>query len=47
VEAVAEDEAQAVWGDLGGRLKTLRWEAVDDHDAPAEVQADHRVGGGG
>jgi hypothetical protein len=36
-EAVAEDEAQAAWGGLGGRLKALRREVVD-------VKADVKAG---
>jgi hypothetical protein len=36
-EAVAEDEAQAAWDGLGGRLKALRREVVD---VKAEVKAD-------
>ena len=36
-EAVAEDEAQAAWDDLGGRLKALRREMVAGQ---AEVKAD-------
>jgi hypothetical protein len=35
-EAVAEDEAQAAWDGLGGRLKALRREVVD---VKAEVKA--------
>ena len=36
-EAAAEDEAQAAWDGLGGRLKALRREVVD---VKAEVKAD-------
>ena len=36
-EAVAEDEAQAAWDGLGGRLKALRREVVAGQ---AEVKAD-------
>ena len=36
-EAVAEDEAQAAWDGLGGRLKALRREVVD-------VKADVKAG---
>jgi hypothetical protein len=36
-EAVAEDEAQAAWDGLGGRLKALRREVVTGQ---AEVKAD-------
>jgi chromosome segregation ATPase len=40
-EAVAEDEAQAVWDGLGGRLKALRREVVSAVvDVKAEVKAD-------
>ena len=35
-EAVAEDEAQAAWDGLGGRLKALRREVVD---AKADMKA--------
>ena len=37
-EAVAEDEAQAAWDGLGGRLKALRREVVD---VKADVKAGH------
>ena len=40
-EAVAEDEAQAAWDGLGGRLKALRREVVSAVvDVKAEVKAD-------
>jgi hypothetical protein len=38
-EAVAEDEAQAAWDGLGGRLKALRREVVDVKVGQAEVMA--------
>ena len=38
-EAVAEDEAQAAWTGLGGRLKALRREVVDVKAGQAEVKA--------
>ena len=37
-EAVAEDETQAAWDGLGGRLKALRREVVD---VKADVKAGH------
>ena len=39
-EAVAEDEAQAAWDGLGGRLKALRREVVD---VKADVKAGQSV----
>jgi septal ring factor EnvC (AmiA/AmiB activator) len=39
-EAAAEDEAQAAWDGLGGRLKALRREVVDVKAGQAEVKAD-------
>jgi hypothetical protein len=39
-EAVTEDEAQAAWTGLGGRLKALRREVVDVKAGQAEAKAD-------
>jgi hypothetical protein len=39
-EAVAEDEAQAAWDGLGGRLKALRREVVDGKAVQALFQAE-------
>ena len=39
-EAVAEDEAQAAWDGLGGRLKALRREVVDVKADVKDVKAD-------
>ena len=39
-EAVAEDEAQAAWDGLGGRLKALRREVVDVKAGQAAGQAE-------
>ena len=38
-EAVAEDEAQAAWDGLGGRLKALRREVVDVKAGQAKLEA--------
>jgi hypothetical protein len=38
-EAVAEDEAQAAWDGLGGRLKSLRREVVDVKADVKDVKA--------
>ena len=38
-EAVAEDEAQAAWDGLGGRLKALRREVVDVKADVKDVKA--------
>jgi hypothetical protein len=38
-EAVAEDEAQAAWDGLGGRLKALRREVVDVKAGQVEAKA--------
>jgi hypothetical protein len=43
-EAVAEDEAQAAWDGLGGRLKALRREVVDVKAGQAEVKAEMKSG---
>ena len=40
-EAVAEDEAQAAWTGLGGRLKALRREVVD---VKADIMHDMKAG---
>jgi septal ring factor EnvC (AmiA/AmiB activator) len=39
-EAVAEDDAQAAWDGLGGRLKALRREVVDVKAGQAEAKTD-------
>jgi hypothetical protein len=38
-EAAAEDEAQAAWDGLGGRLKALRREVVDVKAGQAKLEA--------
>ena len=38
-EAVAEDEAQAAWDGLGGRLKALRREVVDVKAGQSKAEA--------
>ena len=38
-EAVAEDEAQAAWDGLGGRLKALRREVVDVKAGQLKLEA--------
>jgi hypothetical protein len=43
-EAAAEDEAQAAWDGLGGRLKALRRDVVDMKADMKDMKADMKAG---